>query len=144
MNYSIYSNIFPIVFKSSLVRPILKKPTLDPEVLRNYRPVSKIAFISKVLQKVIAAQLTSHMKAHSLYENQQSAFRCHHSTETALIKVHNDLLRALDNGCGVVLLLLDLSAAFDTLDRGIRLDRLDSLGVSGAVLQWRDSYLRGR
>ena len=62
VNYSLDSGIFPTVFKSALVRPLLKKPTVDPEVLRNYRPVSNLAFISKVLEKVIAAQLTSHMK----------------------------------------------------------------------------------
>ena len=144
VNYSLDSGISPTVFKYALVRPLLKKPTVDPEVLRNYRPVSNLASISKVLENVIAAQLTSHMKAHDLYENHQSAYRCHHSTETALIKVHNDLLRALDNGCGVFLVLLDLSAAFDTLDHDILLDRLDSLGMSGTVLQWMDSYLRGR
>ena len=121
VNYSLDSGIFPTVSTSALVRPLLKKPTVDPQVLRNYRPVANLAFLSKVLEKVIAAQLTSHTKAHDLYENYQSAYRCHHSTETALIKVHNDL-RALDNGCGVFLVLLDLSAAFDTLDHDILLD----------------------
>ena len=144
VNYSLNSDIFPIVFKSALVRPLLKKPTVEPEVLGNYRPVSNLAFISTVMEKVITAQLICHMEAHYLNENRQSAYRCHHSTETALIKAHNDLLRALDNGCRVFLVLLDLSAAFDTPDHDILLHRLDSLGVSGTVLQWMDSYLRGR
>ena len=105
---------------------------------------ANLAFISKVLEKVFAAQQTSHMKAHALCENHQSAHRCHHSTDTSLIKVHNDLLRALDNDWGVFWVLLDLSAAFDTLDHDILLDRLNNLGVSGAVLQWMNSYLCGR
>ena len=83
------------------------------------------------------------MQAHALlYENHQDAYRCHHSKESALIKVYNDLLGALDNGCGVFLVLLDLSAAFDTMD--ILLDRLDSLGVvrrsppvDGLILVWQ-------
>ena len=86
VNYSLDPGIFPTVFKSALVRPLPKKPTIDPEVLRNYRPVSNLAFISKVLNKVIVAQLTSRVKAHAPYENYQSAYCCHRSTETALIR----------------------------------------------------------
>ena len=113
-------------------------------MLRNYRPVSNLAFISKVLEKVIAAQLISHMKAHGLFENLPSAYHPFYSTETALIKVHSDLLRALDDGCAVLLVLLDLSAVFDTLDHDILLDRLNNLGVLGTVLQWMASYVQDR
>lgn len=145
INESLTTGEFPTSFKTALVRPLLKKATLDPENLRNYRPVSNLAFISKTLEKIVAAQLTSHMKTNGLYEMHQSAYRCYHSPETALVKVQNDLLRALDDGCGVFLVLLDLSAAFDTLDHDILLGRLEnSLGLSGAALQWMNSYLRGR
>ncbi len=122
-----------------------KKTTLDPEKPKNYRPVANLVFVSKILEKIAAAQLTSHMRTHGLYEKYQSAYRCYHSSETALIKVQNDLLRALDDGCGVFLVLLDLSAAFDTLDHNILLERLESgIGMSGTALRWIDSYLRGR
>ena len=85
------------------------------------------------------------MRKHDLYEKKQSAYRCYHSTETALLKVQNDLLVAMDKSCGVFLVRLDLSAAFDTIDHDILIKRLhDNLGLSGAALAWMNSYLRGR
>ena len=127
------------------MRPLLKKTNLDTEVLRNYRPVSNLQYTSKVLEKVVAAQLTSYMRKHDLYEKKQSAYRCYHSTETALLKVQNDLLVPMDKSCGVFLVLLDLSAAFDTIDHDILIKRLrDNLGLSGTALAWMNSYLRGR
>ena len=90
-----------------------------PYYLRNYRPVSNLPFISKIIEKVIAQQLTDHMKVHAFYEKHQSAYRCYHSTETALDKAQNDLQRAIDDDSGVFLVLLDLSAALDTMDHDI-------------------------
>ena len=85
------------------------------------------------------------MRKHDLNEKKQSAYRCYHSTETALLKVQNDLLVAMDKSCGVFLVLLDLSAAFDTIDHDILNKRLhDNLGLSGTALAWMNSYLRGR
>ena len=85
------------------------------------------------------------MKVHALYEKHQSASRCHHSTETALVKVQNDLRRAVDDGSGVLLVLLDLSAAFDTIDHDILLDRLQSnICLSDKSLEWFCSYLKDR
>ena len=145
INKSLASGTFPTSFKSALVRPLLKKTNLDTEVLRNYRPVSNLQYTSKVLEKVVAAQLTSYMRKHDLYEKKQSAYRCYHSTETALLKVQNNLLVAMDKSCGVFLVLFDLSAAFDTIDHDILIKRLhDNLGLSGAALAWMNSYLRGR
>ena len=75
----------------------------------------------------------------------QSAYRKHHSTETALLQVANDRHQAIDNKCEAVLVLLDLSAAFDTIDHAILLDRLqDRYGFSGTVLRWIKSYLKDR
>ena len=144
VNESIASSPFPLAYKSAVVRPLLKKPSLDPEVLRNYRPVSNLPFVSKVLEKIIAAQLSSYMRENGLYEMHQSAYRCYHSTETALVKVQNDMLRAVDDGCGVFLVLLDLSAAFDTWEHKVILSRLQDLGLSGDALRWMASYLQGR
>ena len=85
------------------------------------------------------------MKEHGLHEKNQLAYHCHHSTETALVKEQNNLLRATDEGCRVFLVLQDLSAAFDTLDYDILLRYLKkSVGLSDLALCWMDSYLRGR
>ena len=84
------------------------------------------------------------MRENGLYEMQQSAYRYYHSTETALVKVQNDMLRAVDDVCGVFLVLLDLSAAFDTLEHKLILSRLQDLGLSADALRWMASYLQGR
>ena len=88
--------------------------------------MSNLPFISKILEKVVAKQLLDHMKKHELHEVMQSAYKQHHSTETALIRVQNDILQNLDNKCGVILVLLDLSAAFDTIDHNVLLHFLQN------------------
>uniref|UniRef100_A0A3P9KHX3 Reverse transcriptase domain-containing protein n=1 Tax=Oryzias latipes TaxID=8090 RepID=A0A3P9KHX3_ORYLA len=119
-----------------------KKPALGPDNLANYRPISNLPFLSKVLEKVVAAQLHHHLSTPSLYEKFQSGFRSAHSTETALVRVMNDLLMAADQGSPSLLLLLDLSAAFDTVDHGILLNRLHTtVGLSGNIFNWFKSYL---
>ena len=104
---------------------MLKKPGLDPNDLKNFRPVSNLPFISKILEKVVLTQLQKHLSENDLLEIRQSAYRKNHST--ALISVVDGLLRNADDRLVSVLALLDLSAAFDTLDhpiscyRGLRL-----------------------
>ena len=127
------------------IRPGLKKSLLDPMVPRNYRPISNLSFVSKVLERVAADQLCNYMEEHSLNHPYQSAYRRHHSVETALTKVYNDIMLALDREEGAILVVLDLSAAFDTVDHTILLSRLESrFGLSGPVLNWLESYLSGR
>ena len=145
VNASLNHAIVPLPLKTALIRPLLKKSGLDKEVLKNYRPVSNLSFISKVLEKVVAKRLDDHMLDNNLYSSVQSAYRERHSTETALLKVQSDILTALDSGSGAVLLMLDLSAAFDTIDHGILLSRLNSLyGINGDALDWFKSYLSNR
>uniref|UniRef100_A0A669B8C0 Reverse transcriptase domain-containing protein n=1 Tax=Oreochromis niloticus TaxID=8128 RepID=A0A669B8C0_ORENI len=139
------TGVFPECFKSAVVVPILKKPGLDVDMVANYRPISHLSFLSKVFEKVIFKQLTEHLSTSNLFEPFRSAFRPNHSTETALVKVVNDLLVNADNDRTSVLLLLDLSAAFDTVDHCILLDRLEHfIGITGNVLSWLRSYLSGR
>uniref|UniRef100_A0A672ZWH4 Reverse transcriptase domain-containing protein n=1 Tax=Sphaeramia orbicularis TaxID=375764 RepID=A0A672ZWH4_9TELE len=145
LNYSLSSGVFPACFKSAVVKPLLKKPGLDAEAPSNYRPVSNLAFLSKVFEKVVSKQLVHYLTENNLFEPLQSAFRANHSTETALTKVVNDLLLNADSDCASVLLLLDLSAVFDTVDHCILIERLEyHFGISGKVLSWLKSYLSER
>ena len=105
---------------------MLKKPGLDPNDLKNFRPVSNLPFISKILEKVVLTQLQKHLSGNDLLEIRQSAYRKNHSTESPLLSVVDGLLRNADDRLVSVLALLDLSAAFDTLDHPILLQRLET------------------
>lgn len=145
INISLLTGYVPQAFKVAVIKPLLKKPTLDPGVLTNYRPISNLPFLSKILEKIVANQLSDFLNDCSLLEEFQSGFRVHHSTETALVKITNDLLIASDKGLVSVLVLLDLSAAFDTIDHDILIHRLQNLiGIKGTALNWFKSYLSDR
>ncbi|KAI5085332.1 hypothetical protein C0J45_23157, partial [Silurus meridionalis] len=145
INSSISTGYVPKSFKLAVIHPLIKKPDLDPCQLSNYRPISNLPFISKILEKVVAQQLCSHLLMNNIFEMYQSGFRPHHSTETALVKVVNDLLLASDQGFVSLLVLLDLSAAFDTIDHTILLARLENVvGIKGTALSWLRSYLTDR
>ena len=145
INTSLETGVVPQCFKHAHVSPLIKKVSLDPETLSNYRPVSNLPYVSKCLERVVAAQLHTYLEKHKLYDDRQSAYRPNHSTETTLLRIYNDILMAADCGTEVVLLMLDLSAAFDTIDHEILLLRLrQRYGIEGRVLQWFTSYLENR
>jgi len=145
VNSVLVSGEFPNDLKSAIVQPLLKKSSLDSEILKNFRPVSNLSFLSKVIEKVIASRLLDHMTQNNLMDPMQSAYRKGHSTETALLRVHNDIVCAVDKGHGVCLILLDLSAAFDTVDHTILLTFLEEhIGLEGPPLNVFKSYLTHR
>lgn len=145
VNKSLSLGIFPADLKNALVLPSIKKPDLDPAVLNNYRPISNLPFISKILEKVVSNQLHSYLNLHSIYEKFQSGFRALHSTESALLKVFDDIYLTTDAGDSIILMLLDLSSAFDMVDHDILLSRLEyDVGLKGTVLNWFSSYLTDR
>ena len=141
---SLTTGTVPSSLKVAMIRPTLKKPGLDCNDLNNYRPISNLPFISKILEKVVASQLQAYLQHHHLFEQFQSGFRPQHSTETALIKITNDLLCAADAGLLSILILLDLSAAFATIPHQLLLEQLMSIGVCGTAYKWFESYLSER
>ena len=144
INKCLSMGVFPDDLKNATVIPLLKKEGLDP-VFPNFRPVSNLAFLGKLIEKACANQLTDYITEYNLGETFQSAYRKNHSTETALLRIQNDFLMAMDNQNVVMLILLDLSAAFDTVDHTILLDRLSNwFGISGKVLKFIQSYLTNR
>ena len=125
-NASFIEGVLPSSQKHAIVRPRLKKPTLDPDDLNSYRPVSNPSFLSKTIERVVAVRFNKHV------HSRQSAYREHHSTETAVIDVHNRIVRNMDRGGHAsVLVLLDLfSSAIDTVDHAILLEVLEERLVS--------------
>ena len=144
VNNSLQSGCFPEIWKEALVFPLLKKPGLDV-IFKNFRPVSNLSFVSKLIERAAFNQIHGHLVRNNLYPVAQSAYRRNHSTETALLKVMNDILLNMNKQHVTILVLLDLSAAFDTVDHSILLNRLSSkLGLNGTALAWFRSYLSGR
>ena len=147
VNHSLCSGSFPATFKIAEVIPLIKKSTLDPELLNtcSYRSVSNLKFLSKVTEKAAIKQLQNYLGENKLYPELQSAYRKDHSCETALLRVMNDLLLTVDDRKDAVLVLLDLSAAFDTIDHDVLTQWLTfKYGVCETALNWFDSYIRGR
>ena len=135
----------PKSFKTAVLSPLLKKADADYNQFSNFRPVSNLSLLSKLVEKAVAVQLTNYIVSHHLDEKLQSAYKVFHSTETALVKVQNDILRAVDSNKSIILLLLDLSAAFDTVDHAILLSRLSQrFGIKGKAIAWIESYLMDR
>ena len=131
--------------KDSVIIPLLKKSGIDPEELKNYRPVTNEVYVSKLTEKVVSIRLFDHMTSHNLHSKYQHGYKAFHGTETMLLKVVNDVLIGFDSNTATILLLIDLSAAFDTVDIVKLLDILEKdIGIKGTALEWFNSFLTGR
>ena len=145
INLSLAAGEMPEDLKEVILIPLIKKICLDPEIMNKFRPISNLTFISKLIEKMVAKRLHQHMVKNDLHEIMQSSYKQHHSTETALTCVQDDFLRAIDDKKSIMLLMLDLSAAFDTVDHTILINRIESrLGITGTALKWFKSYLADR
>ena len=125
--------------------PSIKDQRLDHNTLKNYRPVTNLTFFGKLIEQVVLIRLEKHLTKNNLNTSEQFAYKKNHSTETLLIKLSNDLLIATDERSATVVMLLDLSAAFDTVDHDILIRILrNEIGLRGMALAWFTSFLKDR
>ena len=142
INLSLSTGSMPDDLKIASLRPLLKKLNPGCEQFSNFPPVSNLKFLSNLVEKSVFVQLNNYLTVNGLHERFQSTYKAHHSRETALLTITKDTLLSLDMGDNVFLLLLDLSAAFNTVNHSLLLSRLEnSFGITGTVPQWFHSYL---
>ena len=146
INVSLSSGNFPNSLKRGVIPPSITKQNFNCDVLsKNYRPITNIAYLSKILEPAVSNQLTSYLSCNNLFPRLQSSYRRFHSTETAVLCVLNETLTAMDNHQEVILVLLDLSSAFNTIDHKLLLQRLQQrYDIGGTALQLFKSYLLDR
>ncbi len=116
INTSLHTGVFPSAFRQAHITLLLKKPTLNPSLLENYRPVSLLPFIAKTLERAVFNQVSAFLSQNNLLDSNQSGFRSGHSTETALLSVVEALRLSREDSKSSILILLDLSTAFDTVN----------------------------
>ena len=143
INSSFANGVFPKSEKNALIKPTIKNNS-DIQNLTSYRPVSNLTFLSKMIEVAALQQLNEHLDMIKILPETQSAYRKHHSTETALCTVVDDLLQNRAKGKCSLLILLDLSAAFDTVVHELLIEDLEAIGIEGTALKWFKSYLTER
>lgn len=142
INYSISSCTFPDVWKTAIVRPIPKNNT--PNELKDLRPISILPCMSKIMEKVVCQQMTSYLENNKILPALQSGFRRGRSTTTALIDVTDNIIASQDRGMCSLLLLLDFSRAFDSINIPLLISKLSYYGFEPTALRWFNSYLSNR
>jgi hypothetical protein len=144
INSSFESGVFPFALKHAVVTPMIKKQCKDSNAIATYRPVSNIPFLSKIIERLAASRINNYLQVTHQLESNQFAYKRYHSCETAILTLLNFVFHAIDDNKVTVLVLLDLSAAFDTVNHTILLSQLSSLGVGGTAVNWFRSYLTSR
>ena len=144
INASLSTAIVSQSMKHAIVMAVLKKRGADVNVLSNFRPISNILFVAKTMERFILRQLQRFLNENGILGVYQSASRPCHSAEIALLRIHSDVAQAIDARRGVLLVLFDLTAAFDTINHDILQCRLYGYGIHCEVHAWLASYLYGR
>lgn len=131
--------------KESILNPLLKKSGLDADNKKNFRPVNNLLFLSKLVERAVSNQLNDHMTKNNLHEESQFAYKTHHNTENMMLGIVDEVLRGFDENQATVIIFLDLSAAFDTIDVDKFLEIMqEEIGIDGKALQWFKSFLEER
>ena len=144
VNASLSQSRLPDSQKHALVTPLLKRPGFDTADMANYRPVSNVTFVSKIVERAVAKQIHQYLEANGLLPRHQSAYRRHHSTETAMLRVVSDVLNAADAASDAAW-SVGSPAAFDCVDHQLLLHRLHrDFGLTDTVLNWVTSFVTGR
>ena len=144
INQTFESRTFPTSERKGIIYPLLKSHDLDVNVLANYRPITNVSYLSKLIENAIYEQLYTHVSTNKLLPDMQSAYRKHHSTESALTRMYSDIITNMDNHLHTIVISLDLSSAFDSIDHGILLEELSSIGVIDGALSTIKSYLEDK
>ena len=142
VNCSIRTAVFPEAWKEALVKPIPK--VRDPTELKDIRPISILPFLSKIIEKIVCTQMTEYLEANNILPQKQSGFRASRGTATALMDVIDDILAGQDRGEGTILVLLDFSRAFESINTSLMISKLTYYGFNDATVKWFTSYLTGR
>lgn len=142
INCSLSSGVFPSLWRKAYVLPLPK--ISNPSTLNHFRPISILPYLSKILEATVHKQITNLMTSSNYLSPYQSGFRAGHSTATALLKVTEDVRRAMDASELTVLVLIDFSNAFNAVNHDILLAVLTNLGLSSSVIEWFSSYISGR
>ena len=125
----------------SHITPTIKDKNLDKNILAHFRPLNDVSIVSKTIEKSALLQLDNHLEENNLVMQEQSAYKKYHSCETAIAKIYDDVLRNLDSKTSVVIVFLDYSAAFDSIDQDIMLEKLQNrFGIDGVALKWFHSF----
>ena len=136
------SSKFPLMCKTAKVRPLYKKgKNAEPE---NYRPVSLLPVLSRIIERVVYNQLIEHLEKHDVLYEYQSDFQNKHSVNTCIAHLSNKILKGSESGKSTGMILIDLQKAFDTLDHDILLNKMKYLGFTSKTIDWFGSYLKKR
>ena len=144
INKCIIHNNFPHSLKHSIITPIIKQTSQDYSIPNNYIPISNLSLISKIFERIIATHIIKHITTNSLDNPIQSAYEPYHNTETLLRNLTNYISNTIKNNRFVIILFLDLTAAFDTINHQILFAKLQSIGIHNTIIQLIKSYLTGR